>query len=542
MKRIRKPLFLSLILSLIVLLPALSLAACPGGAKELPAPQDLSVSGTSFAWTAVPDSSGYFVQINENAEVNVGKVTSYNIVSLDVGTHTLKVKAVGDGEKYTDSDWASLAHTVYAITYDLSGGANHSNNPTRYSSESATITLQNPPARSGYTFTGWAEGGTIPAGSTGDKTFTATWATVDYTITYVLDGSTNHASNPQGYNVESPLITLQNPTIDDEDYVFAYWAGGNTIPAGSTGDKTFTAKWTKKGTEGLLYTLAADSLSYGVSRGTATASDVVIQEYYDGLPVTSIVIRGFRNHTDLKNIVLPDSITTIGASAFNGCIALENIILPNSVTIIGNSAFEGCVELKNIELSNSITSIGGVAFDSCISLKSIVLPNSATNIGSSAFNNCTGLESIVLPNTLTTLEQATFGGCSSLTSILLPNTLKTIGDGVFTSSGLESIVIPNSVTSLGQAVFAQCYDLTSAVIGSSLTTIPYRAFEWCTSLTSVVIPASVRRIEDRAFLHCTSLSDIYFKGTQSQWNSITVAGNNAIPAEYNITIHYNWVG
>jgi len=131
----------------------------------------------------------------------------------------------------------------------MDGGLNHPDNPAYYTEESPTIQLLNP-TRAGYTFAGWTEGQSIPAGSTGNKTFTAQWSyAVDYTITYILDGGVNHPNNPDTYTVESPHINLQNPTRNDADgfNIFAGWIEGNGIAKGSTGNKTFTALWSDHG-------------------------------------------------------------------------------------------------------------------------------------------------------------------------------------------------------------------------------------------------------------------------------------------------------
>ena len=136
-----------------------------------------------------------------------------------------------------------VENITFTITYELNGGANHAENPATYTIESPTITLQDP-TRDGYTFAGWEEGNTIESGSTGNKTFTAQWDIINiinYDITYELNGGTNHADNPATYTIESPAITLQDPTRDG--YTFTGWEEGNTIESGSTGDKTFTAQW-----------------------------------------------------------------------------------------------------------------------------------------------------------------------------------------------------------------------------------------------------------------------------------------------------------
>ena len=97
-------------------------------------------------------------------------------------------------------------------------------------------------------------------------------------------------------------------------------------------------------------------------------------------------IISFRNQK-LTSYVIPDSVTSIGDSAFYGCRLLSNIVIPNSVTSIGDSAFKGCKSLGSLVIPNSVTNIGKGAFKGCKSLVEIVIPNSVTSIGYSAFRH-----------------------------------------------------------------------------------------------------------------------------------------------------------
>lgn len=87
----------------------------------------------------------------------------------------------------------------------------------------------------------------------------------------------------------------------------------------------------------------------------------------------------------LQSIMLPDSLTAIGDSAFWVCLSLQSITLPASLTVIGANAFSWCKSLQRVTLPDSLTAIGNKAFSYCKSLKSIVLPNSVTSIGDDAF-------------------------------------------------------------------------------------------------------------------------------------------------------------
>ena len=166
---------------------------------------------------------------------------------------TVTIPAGSTGDRSYTAHWSL---NTYSITYDLDGGT-ASGNPDFYTVESSTITL-NPPTRTGYTFIGWSgtdlSGSdnltvTIPTGSIGNRSYTAHWSLNTYSITYDLDGGTAFG-NPDSYTVESAAITLNEPT--KAGYVFTGWSGTDlvgednltvTIPAGSTGDRRYTAHW-----------------------------------------------------------------------------------------------------------------------------------------------------------------------------------------------------------------------------------------------------------------------------------------------------------
>ena len=182
---------------------------------------------------------------------------------------TVTIPKGSTGNRSYTAHWSL---NTYSITYDLNGGT-ASGNPTSYTVESATITL-NQPTKTGYTFTGWSGTDltgednltvTIPAGSTGDRSYTAHWSLNTYSITYDLDGGTA-SGNPDFYTVESSTITLNPPTRTG--YTFIGWSGTDlsgsdnltvTIQAGSIGNRSYIAHWS----------LNTYSITYDLDGGTA---------------------------------------------------------------------------------------------------------------------------------------------------------------------------------------------------------------------------------------------------------------------------------
>ena len=244
--------------------------------------------------------------------------------------------------------------------------------------------------------------------------------------------------------------------------------------------------------------------------------------------------RAFDWCCSLSNIVIPDSVASIGKEAFMYCVLLKSISIPKSVICLNGNPFvdwDGKLEClspdfiyeddvllnenkskiisfrnKNIELyaiPDSVISIGDRAFSGCRSLSSIVIPNSVNSIGDRAFFGCRSLSCIVIPDSVTNIGEGAFSGCSSLSSIVIPNSVTSIEKGAFYyCSSLSSIVIPDSVTSIGDTTFANCHSLSSIVIPSSVTSIGKCAFSYCRSLSEIVIPSSVTSIGDSAFHKC----------------------------------------
>ena len=175
------------------------------------------------------------------------------------------------------------------------------------------------------------------------------------------------------------------------------------------------------------------------------------------------VLSGVDGSKPRGKIIIPEGVTSIKESAFDGCSALTGITIPDGVTSIGHAAFSGCSSLTTIEIPAGVTSIGDGAFKECTSLASIKIPATVTSIGDGAFKECTSLESIKIPAGVTSIGRWAFDGCSSL----------------------ASIEIPATVTSIRSSAFEGCSRLTSITIPARVTEIELSAFEGCTGLETV---------------------------------------------------------
>ena len=219
------------------------------------------------------------------------------------------------------------------------------------------------------------------------------------------------------------------------------------------------------------------------------------------------------------------SVVEIGFSSFYGC-NLVHVTIPNSVTSIGGSAFEACSALGSIDIPNSVASIGGWAFAACSALGSIDIPNSVTSIDSSAFEACSALRSIDIPNSVTSIGSSAFKACSALRSIDIPYSVTSIGDEAFKDcSQLGSLIIPNSVTSIGDNAFNGCRGMIKSAYPESIgNPFPY-------NVIAIGYPAEGSCVEDGCIWN-DDKTELYFvpddiKGVFTVPNSVSSIGSRA---------------
>ena len=265
--------------------------------------------------------------------------------------------------------------------------------------------------------------------------------------------------------------------------------------------------------------------------------------------VTELGAGAFADCSNLKDLVIDDSLTAIPASTFAGCSSLTAIPQFAGLTALGDNAFNGCVGFTEITLPDTLTQMGEGVFANCTSVATLTSPyvglneqgkdnvgylfggsdqipdslraiviTKATSIGDNAFNGCGKVESITIPTAVTSIGAEAFRGCASLTDIRLPSQLTFLGSGAFRDcTGLKEITLPAKLRTVSQAAFAGCYGIQSISLPLGLETIESYAFDNCTGLTRLDIPSSVTTLAANALGGCINLEElsIPFIGTSA---------------------------
>ena len=203
--------------------------------------------------------------------------------------------------------------------------------------------------------------------------------------------------------------------------------------------------------------------------GHNTGGILEVPEMIDGLKVKGLD-KGIFQGRNFSEIMLPDTLTSIGDEAFRDCFELESIHIPASVTYIGEFAFENCWKLKNLSVAvdnpnyksenQVIYSKDSSVLVACPVAKEIEIPSTVTKIGDSAFSGNVNIEHVVIPESVSELGKGAFNGTFRLKSITIEgDNLAVIGPGCFADSGIAVIRLPASVKSLGVNAFMGCYEL-----------------------------------------------------------------------------------
>ena len=281
--------------------------------------------------------------------------------------------------------------------------------------------------------------------------------------------------------------------------------------------------------------------------------------------VTNICSFAFFGCKNLTSVTIPEGVTSIGSYAFNAC-NLTSMEIPASVTAIGTLDASALGAGRNLtgyfvdEKNTAYTSVDGILFskDGTVLVAypqgkndtSYSIPESVTCIASDAFGG-SRLTSVTIPESVTSIRLGAFFGCNGLTSITIPKSVVSIGDlaladcanlsniyadeenTVYTS--VDGILFNKEKTTL--VVYPSGRKTTSYRIPEGVTSIGDYAFDGC-GLTSVTIPGSVTSIGSSAFSGCPSLKDVYYAGTQTQWDAVQIGDYNG--PLFKATLHFKF--
>jgi len=245
------------------------------------------------------------------------------------------------------------------------------------------------------------------------------------------------------------------------------------------------------------------------------------------------------NGSQIRKVVIEEGVTSIGSCAFWKCGVL-GVKIASSVTTIGNSAFRDS-SIISVTIPSSVKTINDSAFRECQNLSSVTVSEGVETIVQNAFRACASLTSIDLPASIGEVGAGTFFQCQKLENVTFAPGSKQVkmGDNMFTQCYyLMNVKLPKSIDRISEGMFQNCLMLAGVEIPQGAESIGGSAFASCQGLTTIIIPDSVTTIGMAAF-SASSLKDIYFTGTEAQWNSIGKLGDTiAIVSKANI--HYSY--
>lgn len=263
-----------------------------------------------------------------------------------------------------------------------------------------------------------------------------------------------------------------------------------------------------------------DGIKYNVTDSVARTVEVVANDYKYNITipetvmpdtiawtVTAIGKDAFRNNSNVTHVTLPNTVTKIKGSAFEGS-SLISITLSNALDTIENSAFEDCRNLTAIEIPSSLTTIGNRAF-SHSSLASIEIPNKVTIIPNEAFYYCRSLKSVKLPESIVEIGESAFSECSNMEHIEMPNVYNIKSSAFMSCSRLKHINLPKTLTEIGASAFHSCSELTEINLPDNITEIESQTFANCPKLKKINLPKNLISITgEKTFSDCSALSGI----------------------------------
>ena len=247
-----------------------------------------------------------------------------------------------------------------------------------------------------------------------------------------------------------------------------------------------------------------------------TRPDVVIPEKINDVEVTVILQNAFLDNKFIKSVIIPDTVTEIRVSAFDGCESLVSVVLPKNLTKIEACTFANCTNLSNISLPSTLNKLGTRCFEECKSLKNITIPRN-----------------------IVTWEANTFIR-SGLETVNFEEGLEIIGMGAFWDTNLKQIRLPDSLKFIDTNAFGSCRKLEKVELNEGLIIISRGAFI-NTNLTEIIIPTTVLKVWVHCFEACDALKAIKFEGNAPE-EFVTDGLPITITSEFTVYFHKEATG
>ena len=444
----------------------LSAVACAGGGAVLETPTGLRVEPADLIlnWDEVENASKYKVDIN--GEQKDTRRTSYSLSSLKAGAYTLRVKALGDGKNFSDSEWS----VSYEFVRDPETGLSY-----RLTEDEKAYEVT-----SGTT----AEGAVTIENSYRGKPVVAIAENAFYNanrVTSVAIGDNVTAIGKSAFyncaGLESVTLPEALVSIGENAFQSCRSLKEITIPTNVT--KIEDGTFTRSAIERIVLPEALVSIGEAAFAYCPNLKEITL-----GSNVAEIGVSAFRECTSLTSVVLPDSLIQLSERTFFDCTALTAVDFGSGVRYLGTHAFEGCTSLESVAFPENIESIGTSCFYGCSALSDISLGAGVSFIGATAFGETKFLQS---------REGVVYLGDTNKWLIVnkdIENTAVEIADDTygiaayaFHGNKFESVKIPDSVRLVNTAAFYQCQEMLGATIGNGVTELSSGMFSGCSKLT-----------------------------------------------------------
>ena len=333
-------------------------------------------------------------------------------------------------------------------------------------------------------------------------TFDYTYALKDSHGNYVRDSNGNYIYNTR--SLTTPVTSISGDAFKGTD-VTSVTIGSNVKSIGYSSFNSCTKM------KSLSVPSSVETIGQYAFGGAHSLTDLywnVIDPNGNGWDSNYNNI-GYMNTNNLERVTFGPNVKVIPAYLLSYS-KVTNIVIPNSVTSIGGYAFRGASQLRTIDFGNSVRNIAHDAFYGCSSLEVLAFPASLEHIGSSAFQDCTSLTDVTINrNSTLSLEAVVFQNCSSLRRIILPDLISTIPGGTFRGCrSLMNIIIPQNVTTIGGYAFEDCSSLSSLSIGPAVSSIGINAFNNCYNLTELNWYAKSCATESSNYIYSQNIESV----------------------------------